>query len=145
MDQGTGLGSYGLRHDFEVIPDGDCLNCHNGGIAAAGFTEDNHQNLTSPATAKFQYNILSVTNTDEGEFPTITFSVTDPTNGDMKYDLSTVCDADADPPVTVCPWDPAWLGTTRLAVTVGWSTDGTPTSTAAAPCRASGRARLRRR
>jgi len=123
VDQGTGLGSYGIRHEFETIPDGDCLSCHNGGIAAAGFTEDNHQNLTSPAAAKFQYNILSVTDTDEGEFPVVTFSVTDPTNGDAPYDLSVVCDDQGTPPVTVCPWDPAWGPARRLAVTIAWSTD----------------------
>jgi OmcA/MtrC family decaheme c-type cytochrome len=121
VDQGTGLATYGFRHDFETIPDGDCLNCHNGGIAAAGFTADNHQNLTAAATAKFQYNILGVTATDEGEFPTITFSVTDPTNGDAKYDLAQTC---AGPPVvTQCPWDPVWGGATRLAVTIAWPTD----------------------
>jgi OmcA/MtrC family decaheme c-type cytochrome len=127
VDQTTGLGTYAFVHDIngndQAVPDGDCLNCHNGGIAAAGFTEDWHQNLTGPATEKFQYNILSVTDTEPGEFPVITFSITDPTNGDAEYDLSVVCDANADPPVTVCPWDPAWGGATRLAVTVAWSTD----------------------
>jgi OmcA/MtrC family decaheme c-type cytochrome len=124
VDQTTGLGSYAFIHNIngndEAVPDGDCLNCHNGGIAAAGFTEDWHQNLRDPATANFQYNILSVTNTDEGETPVVTFSITDPTNNDARYDLSVVCDAQ----VTVCPWDTAkWGSATRLAVTIAWSTD----------------------
>ena len=41
------------------------------------------------ATAKFKYNIISVTPTTAGGKPVITFSVTDPTNGNAPYDIKT--------------------------------------------------------
>ena len=127
VDPATWLATYQYQHDpagnGPGVPqaDGGCLTCHNAQIA--GNVEDQHQNLRDPATALFQYNIISVTNTDVGQNPVITFSVTDPTDNDTPYDLSVVCDDQADPPVTVCPWDPAWGGARRLAVTVAWSTD----------------------
>jgi OmcA/MtrC family decaheme c-type cytochrome len=116
FDATTWLGTYAFRHvinnNQQDIADGECLNCHNA--ATAGFTADVHQNLTAQAAARFQYNILSVTSTGEGEFPVITFSITDPTNNDTPYDLSAANG----------PWDTAaWGGATRLAVTVAWPTD----------------------
>lgn len=41
------------------------------------------------AAAKFKYNIISVTPTTAGAKPVVTFSVTDPTNGDKPYDVKT--------------------------------------------------------
>ncbi|NOR66633.1 MAG: OmcA/MtrC family decaheme c-type cytochrome, partial [Woeseiaceae bacterium] len=51
------------------------------------------------------------TGTGQGEFPVITFSVTDPTNGDAAYDIH------ADTPFTTCAG-----GASRLAVNVAWNT-----------------------
>lgn len=59
---------------------------------------------------RFQYNIHTVTNTGPGQLPTVTFSVTDPANGNKPYNLKT---------------DPAFTqprGTSRLFVQIGWST-----------------------
>jgi OmcA/MtrC family decaheme c-type cytochrome len=128
VDENTWLATYQYQHNplgggpGPAQADGNCLTCHNTTIA--GNVEDQHQNLRDPATANFQYNILSVTNTDEGETPVVTFSITDPTNNDAPYDITVQCDDQASPPVTVCPWDTAkWGSATRLAVTIAWSTD----------------------
>jgi OmcA/MtrC family decaheme c-type cytochrome len=112
FDASTWLGTYAFRHEInnnqQDVPDGECLNCHNA--ATAGFTADKHQNLRDPATAQFQYNILSVTDTNAGENPVITFSITDPTNNDTKYDIY----------AEDSPWDSAGA---RLAVTIAWTTE----------------------
>jgi len=55
---------------------------------------------------QFQYNILQVTNSGEGQSPVIRFSVTDPTNDDAPYDIAN------DPPFT----GPG----TRLAMGISW-------------------------
>jgi hypothetical protein len=52
-----------------------------------------------------------VTGTGPGEFPVVTFSVTDPTNNDAPYDIH------ADAPFTTCAG-----GASRLSVNVAWST-----------------------
>jgi OmcA/MtrC family decaheme c-type cytochrome len=114
VDADTWLATYAYNHGEPLgsRPDNTCLSCHNADVA--GNVEDQHQNLTAAATEQFQYNILGVTNTNEGENPVITFSITNPTDNDAAYDLS---EANG-------PWDTAaWGGATRLAVTVGWSTD----------------------
>jgi OmcA/MtrC family decaheme c-type cytochrome len=41
------------------------------------------------ANAKFKYNIISATPTTPGSKPVVTFSITDPTNGDAPYDIKT--------------------------------------------------------
>lgn len=58
----------------------------------------------------FQYNILSVIDTAPGEFPTVTYSVTDPTHGQAPYDILSH-------PAFVAP-----NGVSRLAVLIGWDT-----------------------
>jgi OmcA/MtrC family decaheme c-type cytochrome len=56
----------------------------------------------------FQYNIIGITNTAPGERPTVTYSVTDPTRGNVPYDILT---------------HPAFLPpSARLAVVLGWDT-----------------------
>jgi len=59
---------------------------------------------------RFQYNILSVTNTGPGQLPRVRFSVTDPGNGNAPYNLKT---------------DAAWVqpkGNSRLFLQIGWDT-----------------------
>jgi len=69
-----------------------CALCH----AAGKFTDakdivvaHNFPARFKAASAKFKYNIISVTPTTAGSNPVITFSVTDPTNGDKPYDIKT--------------------------------------------------------
>ena len=67
-----------------------CALCH----AAGRYTDDKDIVVAhslparlKAAAAKFRYNILSVAPTAAGSAPVITFSVTDPTNGDRPYDI----------------------------------------------------------
>jgi OmcA/MtrC family decaheme c-type cytochrome len=61
------------------------------------------------ASAKFKYNIISVTPTTPGAKPVITFSVTDPTNADAPYDIKTAAAFTAG-------------ANSTLTVKLGWST-----------------------
>jgi OmcA/MtrC family decaheme c-type cytochrome len=61
------------------------------------------------AAAKFKYNILSVASAAPGSMPVVTFSVTDPTNGNKPYDIK------ADPAFTAG-------GNSTLTVKLGWPT-----------------------
>ena len=91
-----------------------CALCH-----AAGKFPDNKDIVLAhnfpdrfkAASAKFKYNILSVTPSTAGATPVVTFSVTDPTNADAPYDIK------ADPAFTATA-----SGTSRLAVSIGWNT-----------------------
>jgi OmcA/MtrC family decaheme c-type cytochrome len=59
----------------------------------------------------FQYNILKIENTAPGQFPKVTFSVTNPLNGNVPYNIKT------DPPFTATA-----DGSSRLFVQIAWST-----------------------
>ncbi len=104
----------GEGHPAGAIGDDSCLTCH-GPDATVGDgawrVEVVHVVPTLEAGKAFQYNVLSVTNTAPGETPSVTFSVTDPTNGDAPYNIQT------DAPFTVCDG-----GASRLSVDIGWST-----------------------
>jgi OmcA/MtrC family decaheme c-type cytochrome len=62
------------------------------------------------AVAKFQYKILAVSGVSPGSRPVVTFSVTDPTRGDVPYDLAAA-------PAFTAPG-----GASALTVKLGWST-----------------------
>lgn len=70
-----------------------------------------HEVRTATAAEAFKFNVLSATGTAPGEFPSVTFSVTDPTNGDAPYNIQ------ADAPFTACAG-----GASRLSIDVAWST-----------------------
>jgi len=84
-----------------------CISCHASG-QLAGSIEEKHVNPVKAIAAKFKYNLISVTG---GTTPVIQFSVTDPTNADAPYNITT---------------DPAFTqvasGASRIALVVGWST-----------------------
>jgi OmcA/MtrC family decaheme c-type cytochrome len=103
--------------DLQFVDDIQCVDCHG---PDGSVTNDEgrlvqipvaHEIRTETASEAFQYNILDVTGTGLGEFPTVTFSVTDPTNNDAPYDIQ------ADAPFTACAG-----GASRLSVNVAWST-----------------------
>ncbi|MDX1404092.1 MAG: OmcA/MtrC family decaheme c-type cytochrome [Woeseiaceae bacterium] len=116
------------EHDF-AIEDGmhpgglnfnddtQCLDCHgpNGTVTDSDGRLVQipvaHEILEKTEGEKFSLNILSVTDTGQGQMPVVTFSVTDPTNGDAPYNIHT------HPAFTTCAF-----GASRLAVNVAWST-----------------------
>jgi OmcA/MtrC family decaheme c-type cytochrome len=106
-------------HPFDLLftDDTQCVDCHGpdgtvtnpeGRLVQIPIA---HEILEKTAGEAFSLNILTVTGTGQGELPVITFSVTDPTNGDAAYDIH------ADTPFTTCAG-----GASRLAVNVAWST-----------------------
>ena len=102
-------------HSGGVMTDSStCASCH----AAGKFTgaqdivvAHNGPDRLKAAAARFSYNILSVASTTPGAKPVVTFSVTDPTNGNAPYDLKTA-------PAFTATKD----GTSRLAISIGWTT-----------------------
>ncbi len=81
-----------------------------------------HDIPSGTAAAAFEYTIISITNTEPGETPSVTFKVTDPTNADAPYDILN------DAPFT------ASGGASRLAILIGWeSTDYTNTGSGSTP------------
>jgi len=83
-----------------------CVSCHStGGIA--GSVESKHLNEELIAGGTIDINVSSVTSTAPGEFPVVTFSITDPTNGDAPYDVLT---------------DSFWTDG-RLRLALAWNTD----------------------
>jgi len=105
-----------VAHPGGVMTDNStCALCH----AAGKFTDNkdivvahNFPARLKAATAKFKYNIISVTPTTAGAKPVITFSVTDPTNAEASYDIKTAAAFTAG-------------GASTLTVKLGWNTPGT--------------------
>ncbi|MDE2371243.1 MAG: OmcA/MtrC family decaheme c-type cytochrome [Burkholderiales bacterium] len=100
-------------HDGGVqADDSTCAGCH----AAGKFTgaQDIVVAHSLPAqlksaAAKFSFNILGVSPTTPGANPVITFSVTDPTNGNAPYDIKTAAAFTAG-------------GASTLSLQLAWST-----------------------
>ena len=94
--------------------DTQCINCHGPDATVADGrlrVARAHEIPTQLASNLFQYNVISIANAAVGQTPSVTFSVTNPQDNDSAYDLGT---------------DPAWTacnGTSRLAVTLAWTTD----------------------
>ena len=113
VDFTTGVGHDDAGGSGIVAQDGQCTICHgtnSSGGSFAGTVQNSHVIPAKVNSAKFQYTIVSVTQTAPGQFPVVTYEVTDPTNGNAPYDLT---------------GDPAWTqtgsGTSRLAIDLGWS------------------------
>jgi len=70
------LGAAGGHAGGVVTNNADCKTCHADG-RIAGSVEDSHVDLVVAEGAKYRFNLLSVTNTAPGQFPRVTFSVTD--------------------------------------------------------------------
>lgn len=102
---------------FNFTDDTQCVDCHgpDGSVTnPAGRLVQvpvAHEIRTKTAGERFRIDILDIAGTGQGEFPTVRFSVTDPTNGDQPYNLHT------DAPFTECAG-----GASRLSVNVAWST-----------------------
>lgn len=119
---GNGMHDFAIEDgvhpaDLFFNDDTQCVTCHGpqGTVTnAAGRLVQipvAHEILTKTAAEAFSFNIVDVTGTGPGEFPAVTFSITDPTDNDAPYDIQ------ADAPFTTCAG-----GASRLSVDVAWST-----------------------
>lgn len=88
-----GLTNENRNHPGLAQPNTTCSACHSEtGLLVSAL--ESHRIDSKEAAKRFQYNILEITNTAEGESPIVTFSVTDPTNDGAPYDIAN------DPPFT---------------------------------------------
>jgi OmcA/MtrC family decaheme c-type cytochrome len=94
-----------------AVQDQDCTTCHgpdatinNGDLR----TVKVHEIPEKLAAQKFEFKVLSVTNTAPGQNPTVTIQVTDPTNDDEPYDIQDLTG----------PFQPG----AGLTVDIGWNT-----------------------
>ncbi|MFQ5587830.1 MAG: OmcA/MtrC family decaheme c-type cytochrome, partial [Nitrospiria bacterium] len=101
----------GQNHSLENLPvtNADCTICHKQG-GFVGAIDRSHAMLEVEEAAKFKFNILNITNTSPGEFPQITFSVTNPANNDVAYNI------EGDAPFV------QGGGASRVAIDIGWQT-----------------------
>ena len=82
----------GQGHSSSIVAtDSQCSTCHgptsnidNGSLQVIAA----HQTPVDSAIAKFQYTVLSITNTAPGQIPVATIKVTDPTNNNAPYDIT---------------------------------------------------------
>lgn len=70
------LGVAGGHAGGAATNNTDCATCHGAGKVAGGIDE-NHVNLVVAEGAKYKFNLISVANTAPGQFPTVTYTVTD--------------------------------------------------------------------
>jgi OmcA/MtrC family decaheme c-type cytochrome len=101
-----------VAHPGGVLTDNStCLLCHGPGKVSDVTVAHNLPAQLKAAAAKFKFNIISAAFTAPGETPVVTFSVTDPTNGDQPYDIK------ADAPFTAG-------SASTLNVRLGWTQSG---------------------
>lgn len=87
--------------------DSRCGSCHAPTANASAYNK--HRQLRDVAGAQFKAEILNISSTGPGEFPTVTYKISNPDTGEA-YDLAN---------------DPAFTqqdGSSRLAISLGWST-----------------------
>jgi len=83
-----GLTNLNNNHIVGAQPNSTCAACHSKG----GIMESNIEAHALPGqrgAQRFQYNVLRVRNNVEGSSPVVDFSITDPTNDDAPYDMTT--------------------------------------------------------
>lgn len=97
-----------------------CVDCHgedstvNGGELRTAVA---HEIPEAIAAMAFEYDVISVTDTAPGDFPTVTLRVLDPTHPDYGTDpASTAWDIND-------PAGPFQIGRARISVDISWSTD----------------------
>ena len=101
-----------VAHPGGVMTDNStCFLCHGPAKVSDVTVTHNFPARLKAAAAKFKFNIISAAPTTPGGFPVVTFSVTDPTNGDKPYDIT------ADAPFTAG-------GASTLNVRLGWTQSG---------------------
>lgn len=107
VDFTTGTGHS--EADF-VADNSECTVCHSEG-GFVGSVAESHAIPAKRAASAYAFNLLEISNTVPGAFPTVRFSVSDPQNDDAPYDLHT---------------HPAFTQlanrASRLYIDIGWST-----------------------
>lgn len=94
-------------HTGGVATNADCATCHGGsGATVDGRISGAHVINTEVYAEYFQYNIIRVENTAPGEYPSVTFSVTNPIDG-TTYGIKS---------------DPQWTGSGTITVKLAWDT-----------------------
>lgn len=76
----------GENHGGVAATADSCTACH-GPTSGVLSVQNAHVIPEQVAAAKFAYEVLSVTNSAPGQFPTVTIRVVDPTNGNAPYDI----------------------------------------------------------
>ncbi len=112
-DATTGIATYGIEHNINdvisVQPDSACRTCHNNPVTFPDLiTAERHVIPERIAAQDYQYIISDVTNTNVGQMPSVTFSVT---KDGTAIDLNA-----AGGPFDVATWG----GQSRLAVILAW-------------------------
>jgi OmcA/MtrC family decaheme c-type cytochrome len=101
-----------IAHPGGVLTDNStCSLCHGPGKVSDVTVAHNFPARLKAAAARFQFNIISAAPTAPGSFPVVTFSVTDPTNGNAPYNIT------ADAPFTAG-------AASTLNVRLGWTQAG---------------------
>lgn len=104
----------GQNHGGVAATDEQCETCHgpNSTIESGNLRPQvAHLIPTQEAGKRFAFTIVNATNTAPGQKPSVTFKVTDPTNGNAPYDIQ------SDAPFTQCAG-----GASRLSIDIAWST-----------------------
>jgi OmcA/MtrC family decaheme c-type cytochrome len=103
------LGKDGGHEGGIQTSNDDCTVCHKEG-GLVGSVIESHTIPSAIAALSFGYDIVAVTNTDSGQFPKITFKITDPQNQDSTYDIVNH------------PSFTAGGGASRIAIDLAWGT-----------------------
>lgn len=101
-------GAAGGHPGGVVTDNSQCTVCHAEN-RVAGSIPESHRIPGKLWAARFRYNILSVDDTGQGQYPRVTFSVTNPEDGDAPYDIL------GDAPFTAG-------SSSSLSVDIAWST-----------------------
>lgn len=82
----------GANHAGGAQSNSACTSCHAANTTSGLGAYQKHRILTDEDAERYSLNILTIDFMGPGLAPDVTFSITDPTNGDMPYDLANDAD-----------------------------------------------------
>ena len=82
-----------------------CVGCHASNPDSRLEVRQAHRIVTNERAAEYQYNILAIDFLTPGSAPMVTFSITNPLNGDAPYDLANDADLLASATRFQVAWD----------------------------------------
>lgn len=101
----------GENHGSGIPADNSgCVGCHATNPDSRLEVRQAHRIVTKERAAEYQYNILSVDFLTPGTAPTVTFSITNPQNGDSPYDLANDAELAASPIRFQVAWETVDFG-----------------------------------